>query len=253
MIYEDFVEKAKDEIIAYFSEGKFNESYSALRYHQYQWRMDDLKRMLGEISDMPEETKRVILDIFIGDRRRCFEAIKRIKLVAEKMDEQSNNGVIDRDKAEALLRNTPGTKIHRLTKYTGLTADEVDRVIEEKDQEAINELNSILSISTDINFSVNEWWDQASRARDLIKQQLPIKALPTLLTAVSKWSEQSWTSNWTEEAILLTKDYIKTHGVTEVDSQKIKQTMDDIILRETGVKDFEESVKFAKETLDLLK
>ena len=68
---------------------------------------------------MSAETKRTILDTFITNRKKSFETVRRIRFVAEKMDEQSRNGAIDHDKAEALLRNTPGTKIDRLAKYTG--------------------------------------------------------------------------------------------------------------------------------------
>lgn len=252
MLFEDFVEKAKDEIIAYFSDGKFDETYSDLRFHQYQWRIEGVEEALSERSDIPEETKKAILETFINDRRKCFEAIRRIRFVAEKMDEQSTNGAIDRDKAEALLRNTPGTKIHRLAKYTDLAIDEIisDRTIKEKDQQAIGGLKNLLTIP---EYYDENWWDRASQARDQIKQLLPPAALPTLLNAVSKWSEREWSSFWVEEAILLTKEFVKMHGATETDRGKIKQVMGGVVSQRTGVKDFEDSVKFAKETLDLFK
>lgn len=147
MTYEDFVEKAKDGIIAYFSHDKFGESYSALRFNQYQWHIEKVKEALIKRTDMPEETKRAILETFAKDRKKCFETIRRIRFVAESMYKKPDNRFIQglltklglkkdnstnqNDIAEALLRNTPGTKIHRLAKYTGLTIDEIrsDRIL----------------------------------------------------------------------------------------------------------------------------
>lgn len=252
MIYENFVEKAKNGIIAYFSHGEFDESYSALGFHQYQWHIEKAEEALSKRSNMPEETKRLILETFTNNRRECFETIRRIRFVAEKMDEQSDNGVVDHDKAEALLRNTPGTKIHRLAKYTGLTTDDIrsDRIIKEKDQSTIDELNNLLIIPE--HYSKN-WWTRASQTMDQVKHQLPTEVLPALLSAVSKWSEREWSSVWVKEAILLTKDFINVHGVPKADKQRIKQVMEDVISQKTDIKDFEKSVKFAIETLDLFK
>lgn len=265
-IYENFVEKAKDEIIAYFSQGRFDESYSGLKFDQYRWHMEEAEEALSKRSDMPEETKRAILKTFTNNRRKCFETIRGIRFIAESMYKQPNNRFMQKmlvrlglkkdntsyqnDISEALLRNAPGTKINRLAKYTGLTINEIDRIIKEKDQQAIDKLNKLLTVP---KYYDENWWNQALQTRDQIKKQLPIDTLPILLNAVSKWSEQGWTSLWTEEAILLTKDYIRVHGVADADRQKITQAMNGVITQKSGIKDFEESVKFAQETLDLFR
>ena len=62
--------------------------------------------------------------------------------------------------------------------------------------------------------------------------------------------KQGLTSFWTEEAILLTKDYIRIHGVADVDKQKIIQAMSGVLTK-TGSKDFEGALKFAQEVLDM--
>ena len=250
LIYEDFVEKAKDEIIAYYSQGKFDESYNALRFHQYKWHIEEVEMALNGKQDMSAETKKTILDTFTANRKKSFESVRRIRFVAEKMDEQSRNGAIDHDKAEALLRNTPGTKIDRLAKYTGLSVDDIrsDKIMNEKDQQTIQDLNSLLSIP---EWYEAPWWDKVSQIRDKIQQQLPVGILPTLLDAVSKWSERDWSAFWVEEAISLTKDIINIQGVTTQEREKINQVMEAVVSKRTGTEGFDGSVKMAKEVVSL--
>lgn len=247
-IYTDFVEKAKDEIIAYFSQGKFDESYSALRFHQYQWHVEEVENALRQKTDLPEETKKAILESFSNNRKKCFDTIKRVRLVAERMDSFSE---ANHDKAEALLRNTPGTKIHRLARYTDLTEEDIrsGEVIKETDQKAIEGISQLLTVP---KYYDENWWSNASQARDQLRQQLPVESLPVLMEAVSKWSGSEWTSFWTEEAILLVKDYITVHGVGESDKPTIIQGMN-MVLEKRGNEGFEESTKYAQDVLDAIK
>ncbi|MEK6845821.1 MAG: hypothetical protein AABY26_03620, partial [Nanoarchaeota archaeon] len=104
IVYGDFTEKAKDEIIAYFSQGKFNESYNALRFNQYQYHIGEVKKALEKRDDLSEDKKQSIVESFNEDRKKCFQTIKRMRFVAERLSEQSAKGLIDKDKAEALLR-----------------------------------------------------------------------------------------------------------------------------------------------------
>jgi hypothetical protein len=265
-IYEDFVEKAKDEIIAYFSQGKFDESYSALRFHQYQWHVEEAETALKQRTDLSEETKRAILESFSINRRKCFDTIKKVRLVAERIYKHPDKGALQRimigfglkkdetshqnDIAEALLRNTPGTKIHRLARYTDLTEEDIrsGKAVKETDQKAIDGVTKLLTVPA---YYEEKWWSDASQARDQLRQQLPVESLPVLLEAVSKWSDKEWTSFWTEEAVLLTRDYIKVHGVPEADKPKIKQGMNKV-LEKKEAKEFEQSAKFAQEVLDII-
>lgn len=252
MIYEYFVEGAKDEIIAYFSNGQLNGNYSALRFNQYQMSIKKAEKALNKRKDMSAETKIKILETFINNQKKCFETIRRMRFVTERMDEQSKQGLLDHDKAEALLRNTPGVKIHRLAKYTGLTADEIkcDRAIKENDRQIIDGLKSSLTIPEN---SDENWRIMTLHTLGQIKQQMPIEALPILLSAISKWSQYRWGSLMTEKAILLTKAYVEMNFVSEANKQNIMQIMNNVISQKTEMRDSYESVKFAKETLDLLK
>lgn len=246
-LYEDFVEKAKDEVIAYFSQGEFDESYSALRFHQYQWHVKEAETALKQRIDLPQKMRESILESFSSNRRRCFSTIKKVRLVAERMHSFSG---LDHEKAEALLRNTPGTKIHRLARYTGLTEEEIrsGKVIKETDQKAIDGISNLLTVPDYYN---EKWWSDASQSRNLIKKQLPVESLPVLLDAVKEWSKKNWASFWTEEAVLLMRDYVKVHEIAGADKSRIIKEMNKVVvLGKKGTKKFEEAAKFAQEVLD---
>lgn len=268
-IYEDFVEKAKDEIIAYFSHGKFDESFFALRFHQYQWYIKEAEWALARREDVPHGTKRTILHSFMNDRERCFKTIKGIKLVAERMYQQRDNQGLQkllvrfgfqkdtsahrRDVAEALLRNTPGMKIYRLARYANLNADEngIDGLIKEAEDTVMRGI-SALHIPP-VHYD-RKWWDKASQARTQMKKELPIGSLPTLLKTVEAWGSRDWTSFWVEEAILLIKEYIRVHGITYADKQLILHTVTPFLMEIRRTKDehFKEVIKFAKEVLQMV-
>lgn len=240
-LYTDFVEKAKDEIIAFFSQGKFDESYSALRFHQYQWHIEEAETALKQRTDLSEENKKAILESFSNNRRKCFDTIKKVRLVAERMHGFSG---LDHDKAEALIRNTPGTRIHRLARYTDLTEEEIKsgKIIKEADQKAIEGMSEILTVPEYYN---EQWWSNASQARDQLRQQLSVESLPVLLEAVSKWSDKDWTSFWAEEAILLVEDYYKIHNFTAEQVEQVRKVLQDFVSKKNSKSDFAESLKFA--------
>lgn len=254
MIYGYFVERARSEIIACFSHGQLNESYSALGFDIYQLLIKEAKRKVGKSKSMPDEAKIKILTSFTNSQRKYFETIRRMRFVAERMDEQSKQGLLDHDKAEALLRNTPGVKIHRLAKYTGLTADEIksDRIIKEKDLQVIDELKIFLTAPDIPGHYAQQRWEMGKQAIVRIEQHMPTEALPTVLKAISKLSLHEWGSSLTEKAILLTKTYIEMNILSETDKQSVAQIMNNVISQKTEMRDSRQSVKFAKETLDLL-
>jgi len=118
----------------------------------------------------------------------------------------------------------------------------------EKDHQTIQDLNSLLTIP---EWYEATWWDKVSQTRDKIQQQLPVGILPTLLDAVSKWSERDWSAFWVEEAISLTKDIINIQGVTTEEREKINQAMEVVVSKRAGTKDFDGAVKMAKEIVSL--
>lgn len=246
-LYLNFVEKAKEEIIAYFSQGRFDEGYSALRFHYYLKHIEEAENAIKQRADLSEDKKKAILEFFLKSRRKCFDTIKTILLVAERM---YSSPELDHDKAEALL-NTPGTKIHRLARYTDLTEEDIrsGKVAKEADQKAINAVIKLLTVPEVYD---KKWWSAASQAIDQLIKQLPVESLPILLQAVSKWSEREWTAFWTEEAILLVKGYIKIHGVNESNKTAIIQSMNEIF-KKRGIKNFKEAVKYAQEVLNLIR
>lgn len=132
------------------------------------------------------------------------------------------------DFAEALLRNTPGTNIHRLAKYAGLAVDELrnGRIMRKHGQQAIEEFSNVINIPEhyDVlgkealkkfleikteqlssksfplllrtvleelsNEQFDDWGEKALRALKHMEKQLPIESLPVLLDALSKWSDK---------------------------------------------------------------
>lgn len=283
-IYEDFVEKAKDEIIAYFSQGEFNESYEALRFNYYQGFIEEAAYALNQKTDLPEETKEAILESFTNDRKKCFNAIKRIRLVAERMYKQDDAD--QNDFAEALLRNTPGTKIHRLAKYTGLTTDEIrdGKIIKENDQKAIESLTNILDISEVYDergqmalellqqktneltvkslpyllkriseaLSQDDWGKEALQALQQITKQLPVESLPVLLDSATLWSNKSWTFPWVELVIANIKDFTEIHDITQSEKPKIIEALNKILEKQAD-KNFEPAAKFAQQIVNQIR
>ena len=254
-LVQDFTERAKDEIIAYFSNGEFDENYFALRVHQYRLYVDEVKATLKyKKPDMPKGVKIKILDTFIKDRRKCFEMVRRIKFVAESMyrpdDEKKNDFV------EALLRNTPGDKVHRLAKYTEFSEEDIksDKILKVRDREVVNDLNDIPSQPERFD---RDWWDRVLQIIRKIKKQVPFDALPSLLNKIIEWKEQKWGFYLTEEAILSVKDSVELLGFTDAEGEKIKEVMNSIISLKPKTREDKEDIKelkkVAKEVLALIK
>ncbi len=251
-ISEDFTERAKDEVIAYFSRGKFDETYyQALRIEHYQWQLDLVREALWKRADFSVEAEKSIETKLDEDEVDFFETVRRIRFVAERLSEEADRGEMNRDKAEALLRNTPGTRIHRLAGHIGLTAEEVknDKIIKEKIQKVLKGLNGLLNIP---KLYDDGWWERASQASGEIERLLPPEAWPVLLAAVSEWSRRKWSYCWVEEAVFLIKQSFLVHGVTESEKMEAKKTMEALIVKKQGDRDYEESVRLAQEILGRL-
>lgn len=154
---EFFIEKAKDEIIAYFSVGRLNEDDNALGLGLYEKITTDFKNKLeqnqehiffGSDSGTPlhygpridNDQKKEIIKEIDKYKNHTINTIKKIRFVAEKLYHQPNNSMIEKifikvgitknkseknDISEALLRNTPGNKIHRLARYIGLDENDI--------------------------------------------------------------------------------------------------------------------------------
>jgi len=253
-LFQKFTEEARDEIIAYFSQGEFDESYSALRFNQYKYYIDDAKRVLSKRTGISKEIKRTILDIFIKDWIKCFETVRRMRFVAEgmyKQDDPEQNSF-----SEALLRNIAGDKIYRLAKYTEFSEEDIksNKIIKEKDKEAIDELSNIPSKPERFD---EDWWDKASQSMKKIKQQVPVEAIPVLLSKISEWKEKEWGLYLTEEAVSLVRYFTQLLGATNDEVEKIRQIMNDIVSLKIKDKEYREESrelkKVAKEVLDLLK
>lgn len=249
VVYGDFVEKAKDEIIAYFSQGNLNESYSALRFDQYNKHIKEARIAIEQRDDLPTEQKNKLLESFEKDQEKCFDTIRKMRFVAEKLAEQSDKGLLDHDKAEALLRNTPGVKIDRLSRYIDVPADEIKsgEAVKEQDKEVIGEFSDL---TNDVPKRYDDkWWEKASQSKDKMRKQLSPESLPALLQAIPKWSEKEWTSFFAEEAVLLTKDFVDVHGVSKVEKSRIQEVLNGLIAEKSGDKKFAETVKFAQDLL----
>ena len=203
---------------------------------------------------MPKGVKIKILDTFIKDRRKCFEMVRRIKFVAESMyrpdDEKKNDFV------EALLRNTPGDKVHRLAKYTEFSEEDIksDKILKVRDREVVNDLNDIPSQPERFD---RDWWDRVLQIIRKIKKQVPFDALPSLLNKIIEWKEQKWGFYLTEEAILSVKDSVELLGFTDAEGEKIKEVMNSIISLKPKTREDKEDIKelkkVAKEVLALIK
>lgn len=133
-----------------------------------------------------------------------------------------------------------------------MTANEIksDEALKEKDEQTLAELNDLNNVPRRFD---DDWWKRASENRDEISRLLPTEALPSLLDVIQQRSQREWSSFFTEEAILLTKKLVDTHGITHAQKQNIEGTLNDLIARKSGVKDFEESIKFANDVLLKLK
>jgi len=243
MFFQTFIEEARDEIIAYFSQGRFDQTYSALRFNFYQYYMDYVKDVLSTKSDLPNDTKRTILDIFIKDRIKCLEQIRRMRLVSESMYKKGDES--QNDFSEALLRNTPGTKIHRLAKYTGFSEEDIksDKIIKEKDKQVINELDNLPSKPERFD---EGWWDAAYEALIKIQEQFPPKAWPSLVNKITEWKKQEWGFSLTKRAIFLIRDFVQIYDVADDEKQKIKQIMNGIASLKVKSKKYRERAKELK-------
>lgn len=250
VLSENFVEQAKDEIIAYFSTGEFDETFNALRLNRYEPHIHEVELSLRKKIDMPGSEKSQILESFNSDRIKCFETVRKIRFVAERLEDQAKNGSIDRDKAEALLRNTPGVKIYRLAKYVNLTADQIkgDEIINKKDQEIIQELNELVG---DPENYTKGWSERADKVNNQLSQYQPVGALNPLLAAINKWSDpKRWSDHFAvEDAILSVRNHAIIHGVSQADQQRIKETLENLVAGKKDEPGFERSIELAEKLI----
>jgi len=253
-VYMYFIERAKDEIIAYFSQGKFDESYSALGFPLYRLHIEQVETALKQRTDLPENIKKSILESFENNRSKCFDQIKIIKLVTERMYTQpeKDNASHKNDISEALLRNISGTKIHRLAKYTGLKEEEIrsGKVTKELDRKAIEEISNFLTVPESYD---EKWWRGVAKSRDLVVQQLPVESLPLLLDAIIKWGDKEWTFYWEKEAILLIEKYYTIHGFTVEQRNQVRTALGNFIKSKSDVNYFNDSVNIASRMMQKLK
>jgi hypothetical protein len=251
-IYEDFVEQAKDEIIAYFSEGEFGEFASHLRLQGYDLYIDGVKDYASKKSDLSGDDAKNIVFIFEFHRKKCFEVVRKIRFIAERLynsedatparkifaDFHEKHGVLQwRDVAEALLRNTPGTKIHRLASYAGMTEKEVKsgKIIKEKDKQIINRLSKLCLIPEGFD---SDWWDGMSSVYEEMQIHLPIESLPVLLNMISALYNNN--AYWLNRFVLILKDYSDVHGFPTEQLELINELLNKILRK---ISDDETSVE----------
>lgn len=264
-ISESFIERAKDEIIAYFSNGEFNQDLEALAFNQYDWHIREVKRFLDYKKDISEETKKIILDGFLEDKTKSLKIINRIRFVAEGMYKQpDNNNVVQNvltklgfkkydtahqnDISEALLRNTPGVKIHRLSRYVGLTNEEIkgDRFIEGQNLQLVNQLNNLSAMPERFD---GVWWDNALNILSKIERSVPVEAIPILLESIPDWSQKTWSHLFVESALSSIEKYIETHELDKEDQQKITVTVKTFLDNKNKMEKPEESHRMAESIL----
>ena len=259
-VSDSFTERAKDEIIAYFSGGDFDESLTDLGFDSYKWHIEEVNKALDKRKDLDEETKKSILDGFIKDRVKSFETIKRMRFVAERLYRQPGNGIVQNVLAklgikefdtehknnisEALLRNTQGSKIHRLSRYIGLSDEEVksDRFIKEKDSVLVKELNDIPDIP---EYFDGDWWDKTLEILNRTKELMPPEVMSILLKHLPKWIERTWGGMFVEKSLSLIEGHINIYGCSEEDKQNIKKLVSDFVLENGENENLKESVNKA--------
>lgn len=271
IMYGVFVERAREEIIAYFSNGRFNKDYLSFglgEYHGYIRQVELALEKDVENRNLSNGQKKEILKSFSRNRRKCFYTVKRGRLIAEAMYNQlhasgvwrkikikigleKDNTSYQKDVAEALLRSTPSSKIHRLARYAGLDKKKIDEVIAEKDRKAIERISELLEVP---RYDDQQWYKNSLLAIDQLRKQLPVESLPVILKAVAKLSEAGSASFLLVKAILfLLEEYIVIHGVNKPQKREIVEKMEIIIGMSTDFKDLEDSAKYARRVLNLIR
>jgi len=235
---KDMVERAKDEIVAYFDDEFLdNVSYPSLGFISDRHRdfMDRVKTQLSYNHAISEEDKERLLDHFVTYRRQAFENIKELKLVADRMYRRAVDES-ERNKFAALLHNTPGNRIRRISGYAGLTADEIKKEIKLGEERAISDWGNILDenfiqklLSTagepiskdDINKFRNRFLD----AKNEMLEHMPIEGLPIILEGILRFSEPPTPPFMTKAALLLLEYFIKINGIMESERGGVKEAL----------------------------
>lgn len=275
ILFENFVEQTRDEIIAYFTECELNEGYQAIRLNIYNSDVTFIKGWLSDVQNLSESEKESILEIFVNDQKRCLETTRKIRLVIKKIWEKSfaNSPVskkkrsfgesINQEKIEALLQNTPGTKIHRLAKYAGLTTEDVlsDRILKEEDREITTILKnmSVLSEKNDL-----AWYLAGDQLLKEIKGRLNFETLPVLINTLLLWTTKINSDSfnqmsllsviiWIETAFYILEDFAKAFEISENDKKNIRLAIKNCEYHARSIDEFKKTVEQIQGLLNKIK
>lgn len=241
----DITDRAKDEIAAYMTDGTTNPDYGRIRFRSFSGIIQKISAELEERKDLAPADRQEIITSFESNRRASFEAIRRIRLVADNMYRRAEVGLIDKEKVIALVMNTPGTKIHHLAGYTDWTEADIlsDRVIRQRDQDAERELRELFKVP---DHHDKNWFADAKRVCGYFKNELPPQSLPLILQAIPAWGSKSWSVGWAREAFEIVKNHMIMHGVPARLDRSLEGTLDEIIRNEELSKQYGEIKKTAE-------
>ncbi len=246
-VREWYTERAKDEITAYFSTAcSEGVGYRSLGFTGYQKRSADLDRALARADDLSTAQKQRIRDRFLHDRRGCVEDIARLRIVAERLFQHSPKrtryerllkrvgltDTVDHQNAlaEALLRNTPGTKAHRLARYAGLHPEDVrnGNVVREQERFLAAQLRTLQSVPDDPD---SVWWKGTQHVLDEVLRRMTPALLPALLETALCVPYRQNTPTLVEWVLTIVRQYVDLFGATEADRQAIERAMCRVIAR----------------------
>ena len=237
--FDSFVEKARNELAAYFTESGFNLNFSfVFRF------LHSLNRELAYFAELslygnPNSGKLFYFDEPSIDQEACsdilrylrereiesIETIRRMQFVTRKMNEKCQQGMLDRDQATILLQMTPANKLHRLAEYAGLDSDLVrsGEAFERHWREIMGSLEQLLQQPRQ---DEDEWWGNMMDTMEQLRVYLPRDLISFVCKDAVNWRERDLDLLVIEPLLILILEYIEVYGLSKTEKKEVLQLVD---------------------------
>ena len=199
-------QRTKDEIIAYAEREKFDLDVTTLDFGHWDIGLYFAKDYLRKADNLTQQAKDERFNAFLHARSQYLRDLREYRWMVKSLYEEANKGNFTKEKAEALLLNTPVNKTYRLERYLGLSPQEITEIKRQERQVVITEFSSNVRRAFDKSSSASSSTERFSLwtfdeiphgLREKVKQTYYPELLPILTEAI----QQSPNPYFLEDAI----------------------------------------------------